>query len=412
MEKSKYNYQDKRAFVRKILIALFLLVPFIRINGHSFFRFDIPDLIFYFFGFTVPINNFFFILLVTLFLTFAFITMTLMFGRIWCGWICPQSVTMEVTSFVDKVKKGENSKKILYFFLLIIISFVIATNMVFYFVDPYQFFRKLFSEGYIHPVTFGFILTLAIIIFLDIYLVRFRFCATVCPYSMIQSVLYDDHTLAVYMIPETKDDCIKCNSCVRVCSTGIDIRQGLNSACINCAKCIDACEKVMGKKGKKSLFAYLYGPNNEKKFTRPTVLIGLVATSVFLVASIVAAVHLKPYKVEFLTNPKFYPRFTEGYAVNGFQLIIENYSSKEKKIEIFLSEKSKNIDVVIEPAKYFSAKPKEKKEENIFLKIPSEISEKNQLIDLEIGIKDEEGKIIFKKITFRKPFVKRSSVKK
>lgn len=412
MTKYENSYQEKRGFVRKIVIALVFFIPFVRINGNSLFRFDISELILYFFGFTVPINNFFFILLITLFFTFAFITVTLMFGRIWCGWVCPQSVTMEVTSFIDKIKKGENVKKIIYILLLVIISFIISINMVFYFVDPYKFFSKLFGEGYIHPVTMGFIVTLAIIIFIDIYLVRFRFCATVCPYSMIQSVLYDDHTLAVYMIPETKDDCIKCNACVRVCSTGIDIRQGLNSACINCAKCIDACEKVMSKRGKKSLFAYLYGPSNEKKFTRPTVLIGVVATSIFFVASIVAAVYFKPYKIELLTNPKFYPRFTEGHAVNGFNLIIENYSSKEKKIELFLSEKSKSIDAVIEPSKYFSARPKEKKEENIFLKIPAEISEKNQLIDLEIGIKDEEGKIVFKNITFRKPFIKRSSVKK
>lgn len=104
------NYQDKRRLVRWLLIVIALIVPFVRINGNSLFRFDVNELILYFFGLSLPINNFFFILLATLFLIFLFVTMTLMYGRIWCGWLCPQSVTMEVTSFIDKLKKGDVSK--------------------------------------------------------------------------------------------------------------------------------------------------------------------------------------------------------------------------------------------------------------------------------------------------------------
>lgn len=403
------SYQDKRRFVRWILILTTLIVPFIKVNGNSFLRFDVGELIFYFFGFPLPINNFFFILLLTLFFTFLFITMTLMYGRIWCGWLCPQSVVMEVTSFVDKVKKGETGKKTIYTLYLLVLSVVISLNMVFYFVDPYKFFPTLFTKGYIHPVTLGFIISLAVIIFLDIYLVRFRFCATVCPYSMIQSVLFDENTLAVYMIPETKGECINCLACVKVCSTGIDIRQGLNSACINCAKCIDACENVMSKRGKSSLFAYMYGLKNIKNFKRPTVLIGLGATFVFFVATIIAAINIKSYSVDMITNPKFYPRFTGDVAVNGFQFITENYSGKEKRFNIKVVS---SLPIKLEPTDTIQVLPKEKKVTDLFIKIPKEIAEKNQLIDIDINIVDEKGKVIDKKITFRKPFGKKSGVKK
>jgi len=403
------NYQDKRRLVRWLLIVIALIVPFVRINGNSLFRFDVNELILYFFGLSLPINNFFFILLATLFLIFLFVTMTLMYGRIWCGWLCPQSVTMEVTSFIDKLKKGDVSKKGLYLLYLLLISLLISLNMVFYFVDPYRFFLLLLMEGYIHPVTLGFIITLTIIIFLDIYLVRYRFCATVCPYSMIQSVLFDDYTLAVYMIPETKDECINCLACVKNCSTGIDIRQGLNSACINCAKCIDACKSVMSKRGKSSLLAYLYGLKNEKNFKRPTVLIGLTATFIFFVAAIIAGFNIKSYSLDIITNPKFYPRFTGDEAVNGFQFISENLGNKEK---VFTIEINSSIPVKFEPQKNFKVLPKEKKIENIFIKIPKEIAEKNQLIDIDILIIDEKGEKINKKVTFRKPFVKKSGSNK
>ncbi|MEF3254989.1 MAG: 4Fe-4S binding protein [Deferribacterales bacterium] len=410
MKNNNNNYQSKRSLLRKILISIALIIPFIKIDGNSLFRFDIRELIFYLLGYPLPINNFFFILLATLFFTFAFITMTLVYGRIWCGWLCPQSVTIEVTSFIDKVKKGEVGRKFIYILLLLLISFIISMNMVFYFVDPYKFFRDI-AGGYIHPVTLGFIIVLTVIIFLDVYLVRFRFCATVCQYSMIQSVLYDNNTLAVYMIPETKDECIKCNACVKVCSTGIDIRQGLNSACINCAKCIDACEKVMSKRGKRSLLGYLYGPDNNKNLKRPTVLIGGMVTLVFLVATIVSAVNLKSYKVELLTNSKFYPRFTEDYAVNGFQLLMENYSTKEKSFKVLVADKHKELNIILDPTDSFISEPKSKKTENVFLKIPKEIAEKNQLIEIEMIIKDEKGNIIKKKVTFRKPFAKKRITK-
>jgi cytochrome c oxidase accessory protein FixG len=409
---TKYNgYQSKRALVRNILILISLIIPFIRINGHSLLRFDISELILYFFGLVIPINNLFFLLLVTLFITFLFFFITVVYGRIWCGWLCPQTITMDITSFLDK-KRDTSGKKPLYLLISMLISIIISMDMVFYFVDPYSFFKSFFMNGYIHPITLGFIITLTITIFLNIILVRYRFCATVCPYSMLQSLLFDSNTLAVYMIPETKDRCIKCNACVSVCPTNIDIRKGLNSACINCARCIDACAKVMSPRGEKSLLAYLFGPDNEKNLKRSSALIGLSATVIFFVACIAYALMIKPYEIELITNSKFYPRFVNAHAINGFQLIMENHSTREKTFTLKISEQSDNLKAIIEPSTIFSVKANEKRTENIFIKIPSDIASKYQLIDLHVKIEDEKGDMMTQNITFRKPFARKNGVKK
>jgi len=163
------------------------------------------------------------------------------------------------------------------------------------------------------------------------------------------------------MIPKTRDRCIKCNACVTVCPTKIDIRNGLNSACINCARCIDACEKVMSPRGEKSLLAYLFGLDNEKKLKRPSALIGLSATMVFFIACVAYAMTIKPYEIELITNPKFYPRFVNDHAVNGFQLIMENHSTTEKTFRLNISEQSNNLKAVIEPHATFSVKANEKR---------------------------------------------------
>lgn len=110
-----------------------------------------------------------------------------------------------------------------------------------------------------------------------------------------------------------------------------------------------------------------------------------------------------------ITNPKFYPRFTGDVAVNGFQFITENYSGKEKRFNIKVVS---SLPIKLEPTDTIQVLPKEKKVTDLFIKIPKEIAEKNQLIDIDINIVDEKGKVIDKKITFRKPFGKKSGVKK
>lgn len=153
----------------------------------------------------------------------------------------------------------------------------------------------------------------------------------------------------------------------------------------------------------------MYGLKNVKNFKRPTVLIGLAATSVFLAATLISAINIKSYSVDMITNPNFYPRFTGDEAVNGFQFIAENYANKEK---IFSIKTISSLPIKLEPTDTVHLLPKEKKVTDLFIKIPREIAEKNQLIDIDVNIVDEKGKVISKKITFRKPFGKKSGVKK
>ena len=114
---------------------------------------------------------------------------------------------------------------------------------------------------------------LGAILFLDLGFVRGRFCATTCPYAKLQGVLFDRSTLVVAYDERRDAECIDCLACVRVCPTGIDIRDGLQAECIACAQCVDACAPILAKFGRPTLVDYFWGaPGGRPRFLRPVVL--------------------------------------------------------------------------------------------------------------------------------------------
>lgn len=397
---TKYNYQFFRKIVRIILLILGIVTPFIKIDGKHLLIFDIFKLEFNIFGLSLQINQFLPLLIFFLFLTFLFLYLTVTFGRIWCGWLCPQSVMMETTSFMDKLNKKSGLNKIFNIIILFVISAFFAGILLLYFI-PYEiFFKSLFTEHFSKPI-FTTLLILTVLLFLNFLLVRYRFCATVCPYSMLQSMLFDKHTLAVWMIPERKDECINCLKCVNVCSTNIDIREGQNSACINCAKCIDACREVMARFGKKSLFAYRFGQNNEKNFTRFSSVLTLALTIAAFSIFLFLAFHVKSVQIEVIPNSKFLPRYVEDYAVNRYTLIIENNTNTEKTFTV----KIENIpDYKIVPDGIFTVKPHHKEHFHFFIKVEENLLENTNLLSLRLLITDQAGEITaYKNVSFRKP---------
>ena len=121
----KYRSKVKIAYT---LILIFL--PFLKIKGNSALRFDIPSLKLFFFGFTIDINNFFLVLMLTFFIIFAFFFATQVFGRVWCGWLCPQTVIVDFTRFIDFMKKKPAVKKAINYLIVLLMSVLIAANMI------------------------------------------------------------------------------------------------------------------------------------------------------------------------------------------------------------------------------------------------------------------------------------------
>lgn len=241
-------------------------------------------------------------------------------GRFWCGWTCPQTIfrvvyrdliqtkLLKLSKINNKQKKIKNkdSKKEIGILIWVVLSILCASNFTWYFVPPEDFFSYL-SNPNEHIFMIGFVLSIAAFLVYDVVWLQEDFCEYVCPYSRIQSVLYDNDTLqsiynpkrggniyndkkekSIFDIKDLSqgDECLTCESCVKVCPTHIDIRKGFQLECINCLECVDACTQVMGKLGKESLIQWTSTNdvfNNAKsKLFRKSTFIFLFALGIIL----------------------------------------------------------------------------------------------------------------------------------
>jgi len=261
-----------RWLVEAIQALLIIGLPFVRIKGESALRFDLSTLNLHVFGYNIWMQEFFLVLIAIIVLTMLFIFITHVFGRVWCGWLCPQTVLVDFTACIDNARR----KGALYAFgaysLTVLVSVLVAASLIWYFVSPYTFIPALFA-GTLGAVTWGFWTTLSIILFLNFAFLRHKWCKTICPYAMLQSVLFDKNTLIIEVDPGRADECINCSRCLKVCPTEMDIRNGFDAACINCAECVDACNSIMARLQKKGLIRYAFGTGGHGRILRKNSLV-------------------------------------------------------------------------------------------------------------------------------------------
>jgi cytochrome c oxidase accessory protein FixG len=278
------RYTTLRQWLHAGLILFYLCLPWLRIKGLPVVLLDVAQRRFVFFGttfwaFDAP-KLFFLVAL----LVFGLFFVTALWGRVWCGYACPQTVFTEsmfrrVEGWVegrsserkrlDAFRRGSVEwafKKGLKWSLFVVLSYAIALSFAAYFIGSEGITRTLMHPTQITP-GLGFGLSFVAAIFLlDFGYLREQFCIIACPYGRFQSVLMDRHSpiLAYDSLrgeprgkKEGAGDCVDCLRCVQVCPTGIDIRQGLQMECIACAACADACDEVMERLQRpKGLVAY------------------------------------------------------------------------------------------------------------------------------------------------------------
>jgi cytochrome c oxidase accessory protein FixG len=265
---SSHRFRRLRRAAFAAQAAVVLGLPFLRVGGESALRFDVPSLSLVAAGARVQIDELFLVLAATLALAFAFILATLVLGRAWCGWACPQGALAEVTRRFAPLQAKRGKDAAISTLALAAVSALVAANLLWYFVSPYDFAARLAGGG-LGPVLGGAWAVLGAILFLDLAFLRHRFCATVCPYAKVQGALFDRHTLAVAYDARRDADCVECGKCIRVCPTGIDIRRGLQVECIACAECVDACGPIMARLGKRNLIGYAWGePGGSRRLLR------------------------------------------------------------------------------------------------------------------------------------------------
>lgn len=288
-------WKDRRTRIYWFLIAFYLILPWVYINKKPSLLIDIARREFTFIGHTFygvePIL--FFLIAISLLFFVAFITS--LFGRVWCGWACPQTVFIQslflkIETWIEGSARERRAlekaplsfkkifKKILKWFLFSLISLHVAHTFVGYFVGPRELFLITLQSPLNHLGLFTATILLFSIFLLDFGWFREQFCIIACPYGRMQSVLMDENSsIIMYDIhrgeprrnpgkvePNAEGDCINCYHCVKVCPTGIDIRRGTQLECIACTNCIDACDEIM-EKVKKPKGLIRFGSENELK---------------------------------------------------------------------------------------------------------------------------------------------------
>lgn len=289
-KKPSGNLHTWRVVVSVILITALVSGPLITIEGRPLFLFNIFDRKFILFG-QVFWPQDFVVLAIALLTFFVFIILfTVVFGRIWCGWMCPQTLFMEMVfrkieyliegNAIDqrKLKEGPLTgkkifKKSLKHFVFIIISSLIAHLVMAYIVGAKQTLAIITQPPSQNMAGFIGLTSFTAIFYYVFAFFREQACIVVCPYGRLQGVLLVKESIVVaydwirgeprgkikksQVHQEKKGDCIDCKLCVHVCPTGIDIRNGTQLECVNCTACIDACDDVMVKIGKpKGLIRY------------------------------------------------------------------------------------------------------------------------------------------------------------
>ena len=272
------RYYNARTLITYLYLIVFFGLPFVKVNGNPFFLMNVLERKFILFGVRFwPQDFFIFVLGMLIFILFIAL-FTVVFGRVFCGWVCPQTVFMEmVFRKIEYAIEGDFThqkalnkapwtatkirKKGLKWTIFFIISVLVANTFLAYIIGVDEL-KKIITEPLSQHIG-GFVMMIVFsAVFFFIYLwFREQVCLVVCPYGRMQGVLLDQHSIVVaydHVRGEPREkyskspspgtgDCIDCFECVRVCPTGIDIRHGTQLECVNCTACIDACDHIMEK---------------------------------------------------------------------------------------------------------------------------------------------------------------------
>jgi cytochrome c oxidase accessory protein FixG len=295
-----YKY---RSYVSYFLLVFLLFAPFIKINGNQLLLFNVLERRFNIFGFPFWPQDFY-LLVVSMITGVVFIILfTVVFGRIFCGWICPQTIFMEmvfrkIEYWIDgdrgkQIRLNKQpwnaekiKKRLLKWFIFFVISFLIANVFLAYLIGGDTLISYITGNPFDNISTLISLIIFTCVFYFVFAWFREQVCIIACPYGRLQGVLLDDKTINVaydYKRGERelgrskfkknedraalgKGDCIDCKQCVVVCPTGIDIRNGTQLECVNCTACIDECDHIMESVNlPKGLIRYASEDNIAKK---------------------------------------------------------------------------------------------------------------------------------------------------
>jgi cytochrome c oxidase accessory protein FixG len=371
-----------RSIVAVFLLAFLFAAPFIKVAGNPLLQFDILNRKFFILGATFWPQDFYLFVLCTIALVVLVILFTAAFGRLFCGWICPQTVFLEmVFRRIEYRLEGngprqrelahapwtagkiirKTAKQVLFF----AISFVIGNTFLAYIIGVDQLFQIISEPAAEHVTGLVAMLLFSGAFYFVFAWFREQACTLVCPYGRLQSVLLDANTIVVAYdfkrgeprgpvhrgAERASGDCIDCAACVKVCPTGIDIRNGTQLECVNCTACIDACNRVMKRMNwKPGLIRYssynIVASGQKMRFTPRmgiyvavlAVLVGLIGYFMVGRASVEATI--------LRATGSMYELLDNGNVRNLYTVSVANKSSNEMTVDLKLKSPSGELKIV------------------------------------------------------------------
>lgn len=372
-KKPSGKFYNARTILSFFLLAFLVVVPFIKVNGHQFLLFDFLNRNFILFGIPFGPHDFHLFVLAMIAIIVFIILFTVVFGRIFCGWACPQTIFMEmvfrkIEYWIEGDAKDQrkldaapwNSSKIfkkgIKNFIFYVISFIISHIFLAYIISTDKVLSIISQPPSAHLSGFIALIAFSLIFYWVFSYFREQACTIVCPYGRLQGVLLDQDSIVIaydYKRGEprgkikkgednqSKGDCIDCNLCVDVCPTGIDIRNGIQLECVNCTACIDACDAVMEKINKpKNLIKYasLNGIEKNAKFKITPRIILYSTILVILLGALGYLLSIRTdYSINILRTPgMLFQEQPGGKVSNVYDLNIVNKTFNETPVQLKL----------------------------------------------------------------------------
>ena len=372
------KWTQRRTWVSWLLIGIMFAGPFVKINGNPLLMMNIVERRFSILGQLFwPQDMVIFAVAMLSFIT-GIIIFTTAFGRLWCGWTCPQTVMMEMVfrkleyliegDSVEQrkldaapwtpAKIGKKSLKLGIFFVL---SFIIGNTLLAYIIGIDALIPIITDDPRQHVAGLTFMILFTLLFFAIFARFREQACTYICPYGRLQSAMLDENTMIVaydhkrgekrgklhrdeplvHRIAKGHGDCVDCHQCVTVCPTGIDIRDGVQMECVHCTACIDACDTVMDKVGSpRGLIRYASLNSIEKgesfRFTPRMKLYAGVLTG--LISLFLVLVFTRPaVEAMFLRAPgSLFMQAADGKIENLYTLKLVNKTMRELPVELKL----------------------------------------------------------------------------
>jgi len=364
-------FSNIRFKINILLMFTFFALPYLKWNDRQAILLDIIHYKFYFFDLVIWPQDFLIIAFLFILAAFLLFFFTTYLGRVWCGYLCPQSVwTFIFIWFEEKIEGNRNKRialdkqkndwkkiklKIIKHSCFMFISFITAYTFISYFIPSnilyYQFFNGTASSW-----IYFWIILFTFCTYGNAAWMREIMCTHICPYARFQSVMFDSNTITVsydaqrgeqrgprkrHQKNESLGDCIDCNLCVQVCPTGIDIRNGLQYECINCGACVDACDNVMEKmKYPKGLIRYTTenALNHKKSHILRPKLLGYALVSIIMISAFVYMLSsIKPVIIEVSHDRNALYRVIDNNKIENVYIV--------KIINKTLSEQTFNIEI-------------------------------------------------------------------